>query len=860
MPDTLAAKIQAIDLAGTSLRMPCPEANAAGTEASDTDVCLPNFMQACNMISLLGRPGYICPSISLRRPVSPIAPYLSQTVSLTVQRIRNLTQGQALPAALNNSADVQMFLGRLANETQFLGCPQGSNVQRYGPAISAPQLVPSIVTVDPELYGYAGCSCDTGYTMVARFEPNGSQCMSCTPKVQSGVSVPAILVPTLILGTAAILAGAWLVFNRRQILEEIECYQVARLKKRHPPGTLAKGVGKSVGLVFQEVTLVMTDVQGSTELWEWNPEVMNKALSLHDETLRTLLPLYSGFEVTTEGDAFTMAFHDPIDAIGWALHVQHQLLALEWPTELLSHPVAAQEAVLTSTGDNVLFRGLRVRMGINTGKPASIQVQPTTKQLEYIGEMVRCTDAIVNLPVGGQVLMGAATFLRTNGRLHQLSLPPELYEGPSGVFSPDMDPDIASDMARRTQADLGETIGRHSTREEPMEVGQSMMRRDTSEGDDASLSADLSSMGAAPPRQMTCWQWASSCVRRLWCRCRRSQTNDSTEELNMALGLVPKLLQRITTLQRSEEVMPTKKQTCMIMDMGVFLFPDLLPTTFMAGSAIFGGTHIIQVLSVPLAFRAMQFPPLDPCHQLAPSFMDAPGATNVWLPGKPELLTLEKPNVIIAFASTVGLKELTASSRQLAETALQIFQSCLRTTLLLLDGYECQEKDGGFMLAFADARTALEWAASLQLALIRQPWHERLQIFQTTQDILGIGGELLSRGLPAKISIFSGEITKVCPHTVTGRADYFGSVVNRSARLLAGAQAGQILVEEGLVRNVVAAWNQSGNKLGGRGLPSKPAALSSSMAVKNCRMLSVRVSNLYVFQAPSTPSISVAMT
>ena len=42
--------------------------------------------------------------------------------------------------------------------------------------------------------------------------------------------------------------------------------------------------------------------------------------------------------------------------------------------------------------------------------------------------------------------------------------------------------------------------------------------------------------------------------------------------------------------------------------------------------------------------------------QLAPSFMDAPGASNVWLPGKPELLTLEKPNVIIAFASTVGLK------------------------------------------------------------------------------------------------------------------------------------------------------------------------------------------------------------
>ena len=82
-------------------------------------------------------------------------------------------------------------------------------------------------------------------------------------------------------------------------------------------------------------------------------------------------------------------------------------------------------------------------------------------------------------------------------------------------------------------------------------------------------------------------------------------------------GFVPKLLQRITTLPRADEVTPAKKQTCMIMDMGVFLFPDLLRTSFLAGSAILGGTHIIQVLSVPLAFRAVQFPALDRCHQVS---------------------------------------------------------------------------------------------------------------------------------------------------------------------------------------------------------------------------------------------------
>ena len=80
-------------------------------------------------------------------------------------------------------------------------------------------------------------------------------------------------------------------------------------------------------------------------------------------------------------------------------------------------------------------------------------------------------------------------------------------------------------------------------------------------------------------------------------------------------GTFPRLLQRITTLQRTEEATSAKKQTCMIMDMGVFLFPDLLRPAFMDGSAILGGTHVIQVLAVPLAFRAMQFPLLEAHHQ-----------------------------------------------------------------------------------------------------------------------------------------------------------------------------------------------------------------------------------------------------
>ena len=64
------------------------------------------------------------------------------------------------------------------------------------------------------------------------------------------------------------------------------------------------------------------------------------------------------------------------------------------------------------------------------------------------------------------------------------------------------------------------------------------------------------------------------------------------------------------------------------------------------------------------------------------------------------------------------LQEVASIDKQLALIALGRFKSCLRTTLLLFDGYECQEKEGTFLLAFCSPRAALEWALTLQLALL----------------------------------------------------------------------------------------------------------------------------------------------
>ena len=47
------------------------------------------------------------------------------------------------------------------------------------------------------------------------------------------------------------------------------------------------------------VTLVCTDVEGSTELWEWDKAAMDEAQALHDRIMRSQLSNFCGYEVRT---------------------------------------------------------------------------------------------------------------------------------------------------------------------------------------------------------------------------------------------------------------------------------------------------------------------------------------------------------------------------------------------------------------------------------------------------------------------------------------------------------------------------------------------------------------------------------
>ncbi|KNC48624.1 adenylate and guanylate cyclase catalytic domain-containing protein [Thecamonas trahens ATCC 50062] len=154
------------------------------------------------------------------------------------------------------------------------------------------------------------------------------------------------------------------------------------------------------------LTLMFTDIQGSTALWESDAEVMAAALAVHNNVVREGISRYAGYEVKTEGDAFMIAFRSAMDAIACAVFLQSALLRAAWPEALLdaSRPLTRPEHAASG---ELIWRGLRVRMGIHLGTPQS-RLDPVTGRMDYFGPMVNRAARVEGLASGGQIVVSDA--------------------------------------------------------------------------------------------------------------------------------------------------------------------------------------------------------------------------------------------------------------------------------------------------------------------------------------------------------------------------------------------------------------------------------------------------------------------
>jgi class 3 adenylate cyclase len=191
--------------------------------------------------------------------------------------------------------------------------------------------------------------------------------------------------------------------------DDVEAQVEARLMQ---PGELLSPSDTQVLVESAEPPLVnpvfvFTDIQQSSALWGIGDGlIMQRATEIHDNILRSSLMKYRGYEITTAGDAFQLAFHTVREAIEYCLDVQLKLLDAPWPKELHGLLPATKRQ---RSGHQLIFCGLRVRMGIHDAMdsdgPLVLDVHAVTGKMIYTGASEVMANEIGDLGDGGQILV-----------------------------------------------------------------------------------------------------------------------------------------------------------------------------------------------------------------------------------------------------------------------------------------------------------------------------------------------------------------------------------------------------------------------------------------------------------------------
>ncbi len=124
------------------------------------------------------------------------------------------------------------------------------------------------------------------------------------------------------------------------------------------------------------VTLLFTDVEGSTRLWDAERDAMAAALRRHDQLLRTAIEQAGGYVFKTVGDSFCAAFSAARAGLEAALTAQRSLAAESWPTS----------------------RPIMVRMSLHAGVCEE-------RDGDYFGPAVNRAARLLTVAQGGQVLV-----------------------------------------------------------------------------------------------------------------------------------------------------------------------------------------------------------------------------------------------------------------------------------------------------------------------------------------------------------------------------------------------------------------------------------------------------------------------
>jgi len=144
------------------------------------------------------------------------------------------------------------------------------------------------------------------------------------------------------------------------------------------------------------VTFLFTDIEGSTRLWQEQPEAMSIAHARHDTILREAIESNHGYVFQIVGDSFSAAFHNAIDGLHAALAAQRGLARMNENTDNINPSFSIHPSALA----------LKVRMGLHTG---AAEIDGENKYSEGY-TTIASTQRVMSVAHGGQVLFSHTTY------------------------------------------------------------------------------------------------------------------------------------------------------------------------------------------------------------------------------------------------------------------------------------------------------------------------------------------------------------------------------------------------------------------------------------------------------------------
>ena len=581
-------------------------------------------------------------------------------------------------------------------------------------------------------------------------------------------SITSPLVVALSIGLGLLATSVLFIFGGSLARSFFVQTILNQYKRSHPPSD-------------EEVTIVVTDIESSTKIWQVASVHMNRALAVHDKIIRTAIHQTFGYEVLTEGDSFTVAFHTALDAVRFAMLVQERMHNYAWDApianvcrqvyeendqdainqpslsetrtgELLLKAVSTQDVIhedidfqdndsssdaaalpvgnrgifLNPTGtvgarvtEQPRINGLRVRIGMHTGFCQS-RFHPTTRRREYYKGAVTVAHAVSDCALGGQTVISADTLAAMTGGGKESS----------GRF-------FALHMGKHELA-----LSKKEFDAAHVVTNIDALSKGLRDLVDEELPTEAAHLMTAHTTAL---------------RLRRSDSSHhSTEE-------------------GSVEMYPAYRQS----QQAKVSLIKTLASQFRDDSTLVEA-ELLQAVPSSLATRLTLFSGLRTVRQIEPSYFDSPG--------------LRDMQVTIVFTYIENIKQMSAALKEDMDESIAILNAAVRATLPVYNGYEVREANGEFLLAFHNPSDAYKWALLAQSAFMKLDWPKRLLAHRSARRVRA-GKYDVFIGLRVGMGVCSGICTDIRPCARTGRAEYFGPIMNKAARLARGAVGGQILTD-----------------------------------------------------------------